>query len=1073
MIDLKHILLGGSAIAAMAGLSAAQAQQAPAQVSTDDIETVSSSASRVELKGFDAPTPVSVISLEAINRDAKVEIGDEIRELPQIRGGQGIDSGSNSRNLAQGNAAIDTVALRNLGANRNLVLFDRQRVVSSSIQEGVVDLATIPSSVIQRVDVVTGGASAAWGSDAVTGVINLVINKSFEGFKANVSYSNDTEVTHQIYKAEAAWGTGFLGDKGHVLLAGTLTISNDDVFRGQLPNDGRAFVYNPAYCSAVGYAGAATTGGTCASRTGAPLLVYAYNTGSATSTGGGLINANTAGVAGSGLVSSSATGPVTGLKGNMFVGATPFEAVPFNYGTVYNNSTCYNGCTNNVTTGLTPWDPMPAAPYHGANYFAFSNYQVTPDITASVQLNYSRLSTRTFGGEKLSSAVTIFADNPYLPASVQQRFVCQGGTPGSATCNSTLSNGYNPYTLNNDAGATTLAQRQGRPAQTMTMGLDYLNNATTTGANSTSGGGNGTGGSVWSLDNLCRAIGVPCSYANKALMRGVFTLDGHLGDDWTWDAYIQNSAVRIAQAAPTNAITARFNDALDSVRVTSGNVGATGLAVGSIVCRGILNPAVATATNNIPVAQEISGCQPMNPFGYQNISNAAIAYIEPGGNAQTTGILNRNLFLQSQTAAAATLNGILPWHLAAGDIGIASGFEYRLEQAGQYNTDIRTQNTGYGAGNVTPFAKEFNVEEGFLEVDAPLLKNEMVNTLDVSLAGRLTNYSTSGLVETWKLGATSQLNDDFKLRVTWSYDIRAPNIWDLYSPGGPAGITCAPFVPGNGGPAPCFNVTGGNASLQPEKANTISAGVVMTPSWLDGVTASVDWYQIHLHGGIITPSQNTILNNCRNGIQVFCDQIVFRTPGDSLTPIAFIYSTRVNAALLTTAGFDMAVAYGFDLFTGTADVSFNGNYTYDFTQDLNGQIFQGAGGTNSFYSGGAKFQGTVNFNYREGAWSYGIQARITGDSVMDLGTEGVPGINTQTVSYARVNGVDIPTVGAGQRGAGINMPNYNAIRIPLDLRISYKLDNNYTLYGAVDNVQDLPTDSTLRRAYRMGLRINF
>ena len=134
MIDFKQLLLGGSATAMLAAFtfSAAQAQQAAEQPSTE-IETISSSASRIQLQGFEAPTPVSVISAEAINRDAKVAIGDEIRELPQIRGGQGINSGSNSRNLAQGDTGIDTLSLRNLGTNRNLVLFDRQRIVSSSI----------------------------------------------------------------------------------------------------------------------------------------------------------------------------------------------------------------------------------------------------------------------------------------------------------------------------------------------------------------------------------------------------------------------------------------------------------------------------------------------------------------------------------------------------------------------------------------------------------------------------------------------------------------------------------------------------------------------------------------------------------------------------------------------------------------------------------------------------------------------------------------------------------------------------------------------------------------------------
>src|SRR5262245_23363123 len=125
---LKQLLLGGSATALVAGAAFAQG-------STDsalDIETVNSSVSRIDLKGFEAPTPVTVIGIEQLNRDAKVQLGEQIRELPQVRGGSSIQSGSGTNNLVNVNAGADTVSIRGLGAQRNLVLFDRQRVVISS-----------------------------------------------------------------------------------------------------------------------------------------------------------------------------------------------------------------------------------------------------------------------------------------------------------------------------------------------------------------------------------------------------------------------------------------------------------------------------------------------------------------------------------------------------------------------------------------------------------------------------------------------------------------------------------------------------------------------------------------------------------------------------------------------------------------------------------------------------------------------------------------------------------------------------------------------------------------------------
>ena len=91
----------------------------------------------------------------------------------------------------------------------------------------------------------------------------------------------------------------------------------------------------------------------------------------------------------------------------------------------------------------------------------------------------------------------------------------------------------------------------------------------------------------------------------------------------------------------------------------------------------------------------------------------------------------------------------------------------------------------------------------------------------------------------------------------------------------------------------------------------------------------------------------------------------------------------------------------------------------------------------------------------------------------DLGTEGQPNLTYQSVTYAKINGVDVPTVSGGQQGAGITAHNYNAMRVPLDLRASYKWDSNITLFSAVDNIQNLPTDSTLRRASRGGVRFNY
>src|SRR6185369_8134588 len=202
------------------------------------VEQVEVSASRIQIQGYEAATPVTVIGIEQLNRDAKVDIGDAIRELPAISGrGDSPTNGSHSGNSSQGDSGIDTIDLRGLGVVRTLVLFDGQRVVTSNPNSGGppaiggVDLSTIPSGIIERVDVVTGGASAAWGSDAVAGVVNLVINKHFSGFKANAVFGNSSHNDRKSYKFELTAGTDFLGGRAHTEFAATYTMV-PDIFYG-------------------------------------------------------------------------------------------------------------------------------------------------------------------------------------------------------------------------------------------------------------------------------------------------------------------------------------------------------------------------------------------------------------------------------------------------------------------------------------------------------------------------------------------------------------------------------------------------------------------------------------------------------------------------------------------------------------------------------------------------------------------------------------------------------------------------------------------------------------------------
>ena len=741
---------------------------------------------------------MTAIGLEKIERDAKLDIGDLIREMPATGASPSLNNGGNAINVSQGDAGLDTVALRNLGIARTLVLFDGQRVVSSNLLGGGVDLATLPVTLIKRIDVVTGGASAAWGSDAVAGVVNLVLDKDFEGLKANVTLGTATEVTQRKMAIEGAWGTSFAGSRGHLVLSANYTDSPDSVFLGQADWwKGTTLVQNPAY----------TTGGS------QPLFVHQDHAGSIQVTQGGLIGANSA----SGSLAANA------LVGTAF--GTNGATSAFNYGTIYGSS-CYN-CSANERSNVLRFTPL-AVPYHHTTLFAYGSYQLTQDIKASVQLqlNYGLSGERNFGGLR-QALLTVRPDNAYLDPGIAARF-------------GTLSNGFNAAT---GASGTAAA-----PTQSLTLGTQNLNNMP-------------AGSYALGARPVSALVGPPCNVNNRALMRGVFTLEGQLDDNWSWKTYLQHGGVRESQKLYNNSLTPRYNFAVDAVRVTPANQGTSGLAIGSIQCRALLQGNAAAA-----------GCQPLNLLGTNVASQAALLYVNPGRDP-ASGILDYETIALNQDVLAGSMQGRLPFGLPAGPMAVAFGAEYRHEQGGVIAADPRGATGQWAAGNFIPYRGQYHVEEGFLEVNAPILKDDIVQTLDFNAAGRVTGYSTSGMVETWKLGLTSQVDDNIRLRATWSLDIRAPQISELFSPGILSAQNCR--YPSNAPLYQCFALQGGNSALQPEKAVTVSGGIVLTPQFLQGLTLSADWYSINIHGAIDTVDFQTIIDRCLAGQQIYCPQLLF------------------------------------------------------------------------------------------------------------------------------------------------------------------------------------------------------
>jgi outer membrane receptor protein involved in Fe transport len=195
----------------------AEPQAAPSAQPASTGQDIIVTGSRITGSGFRAPTPTTVVDASALTRNAEPNVFTTIAQLPSLAGSTGVTTGTNS--TSSGQQGLSSFSLRGLGTIRTLTLLDGQRVVGANVT-GVPDISLFPQLLIQRVDVVTGGASASYGSDAVGGVVNFITDKHFEGFKANVQGGITDYGDDEQYLIQAALGHAFLDNRLHVELSG-------------------------------------------------------------------------------------------------------------------------------------------------------------------------------------------------------------------------------------------------------------------------------------------------------------------------------------------------------------------------------------------------------------------------------------------------------------------------------------------------------------------------------------------------------------------------------------------------------------------------------------------------------------------------------------------------------------------------------------------------------------------------------------------------------------------------------------------------------------------------------------
>ncbi|MHA4838474.1 TonB-dependent receptor plug domain-containing protein [Sphingopyxis sp. MSC1_008] len=814
---------------AMTALALVHGAPALAQEATTAAESVEAApgdqiivtGSRVARDGFQAPTPLVVLTQQDIqNTSPSNNIADFVNQMPQLAGST---KPANSRlNISNGSAGINALNMRNLGENRVLVLIDGRRSVGSTIF-GWVDINTIPQALVDRVEVVTGGASSAYGSDAVTGVVNFVLNKKMEGLRITGDIGLTDKGDGFNYSGSIAGGMSFADNRGHFVFNAELA-HQDGIYEVD-PNDrpwnhrGYLAFQNPAYVAGNGLP---------------QFITFRENAGQTNQAPGGFI--------------TGSVGNNNALRGLYF--GVNGQVNQFNYGSF--NSPALGGSAAVTRTVGGDWRVNDSGRRIGL---------APKDDRWGA---YGRLSYEVADG------VEIFAEGSY---NKQEVFFNAGPNLGSATLDTT--------------GCTTIPV----PTTCNAFALQTLGAARLAG--------------VTSVSITTTAADLPFRGINnkREVQRYVVGAEGEFdafGKAARWDVYGQYGRSDLREQLRNIMHVTRMRNATDAAFAPAGNAG--GYAAGSIQC--LINVDAST-TNNDP------NCVPLNRLGLGVASSAAIDYVLGDPYRKQT-------LEQFVTGANLSLTPFATW---AGDVSIAIGGEYRKEKIrGSVPTEFQptinpngTTTNAWSVGNYLPFKGSYNVKEAYLETVVPLGLG-----LEFNGAVRATDYSTSGYVTTWKLGATWAPIEDIRFRVTRSRDIRAPNLNELFQAGtaNSDSVRNPAFTPDlANGPQffPYSGLTTGNPDLKPEKADSWNIGAVVTPRFLPGFSASVDYFRIDLEDAIDTITAQEIVNRCDEGRQEYCDAITEdparAQPGPPRVPYLLIRSQPFNFVSKLVRGIDFDAAY--------------------------------------------------------------------------------------------------------------------------------------------------------------------
>jgi len=298
------------------------------------------------------------------------------------------------------------------------------------------------------------------------------------------------------------------------------------------------------------------------------------------------------------------------------------------------------------------------------------------------------------------------------------------------------------------------------------------------------------------------------------------------------------------------------------------------------------------------------------------------------------------------------------------------------------NTSIQGQEGPFIVGNPQALAGSYDVKEAFVELALPLLQDVPgAQSLELDLAGRYTDYSLSGGVKTWKGSLNYAPIDGVRFRATRSRDIRAPNVAELFT-GARQGIGTA-RDPASGQTVDVVTKTRGNPLLDPEIADTLTAGIVFQPSFVEGLSISADYYDIEIDGAISTLGRQETLDQCHAGNQIACDNI------EIVGTTYRIDLPFLNLDALQVSGWDFETSYRRPVGPGDLSVRLFANYQYKFKRQTPGGVIEDQSGEVGL-SDNPKWRGKLAVTYGIGPLSLLLQERYIHSGIYDINeVEGV------------------------------------------------------------------------------------